>query len=110
VSDFATREDIEEIVGEVRRGFAGIHTRQDITNGRVGKLEVDFGRQDERIKSIGHEVFNRRADDRRARKADGETKPVTRREVVLVSTTIALVIAAMKFLAWLVPALPALGP
>jgi uncharacterized protein (TIGR02594 family) len=69
-----TKEDLAEhgdrILEEVRRGFAGVHQRQDITNGRVQKVEVELGRQDERIKNIGREVFNRRASDRRPDRED----------------------------------------
>lgn len=117
-----TKEDLIEsrtlILDVVTRGFAGIHARQDVTNGRVatveselGKLEVDLGRQDERIKNIGHEVFNRRADDRR-RKAvvPDEAKPVTRRDVVIVMGTVAIVVSVVKFLAWVAPAAAVLTP
>lgn len=37
--DFELGQQIAELRGIVIEGFKGVHARQDITNGRVGKLE-----------------------------------------------------------------------
>ena len=36
------KESITELTKETREGFAGVHTRQDTTNGRVGKNELEI--------------------------------------------------------------------
>ena len=33
-------QQIAELRGIVVKGFEGVHSRQDVTNGRIGKLEV----------------------------------------------------------------------
>jgi hypothetical protein len=87
-------ESREAILAVVKEGFAGVHRRQDVTNGRVGKiedeidkLEVQAGRQDERIRNIGKEVFNRRSSDRHA---------ITRRDVTVAVAAAGVVFAFMK--------------
>ncbi len=113
-----TREDLAEsrdlILDEMRRGFDGVYERQDKTNGRVLTLEVEQGRQDERIKNIGKEVFNnRRASDRRhapTAAGDSEARPITRRDVTIAILAVSGVVAFMKLLAWLGPALQQVRP
>jgi chemotaxis response regulator CheB len=119
-----TKEDLDEnresILAVVREGFAGVHRRQDTTNGRVQKVEeglgevrVDVGRQDERIRNIGKEVFNRRAGDHRVEEAPpapSERSPITRRDVTIAAVSIGGVVAVLKFLAWIEPALRAVKP
>lgn len=115
-----TRDDLAEsrelILGEMRRGFQGVHDRQDRTNGRVQTLEIEQGRQDERIKNIGKEVFGRRAGDRRqepppaAADASSESRPITRRDVWISVVSIGGAVAFVKFLAWVGPALQAVKP
>jgi hypothetical protein len=108
-----TKDDLAEhgdrILDEVRRGFAGVYARQDITNGRVQKLEVETGRQDERVRAISRELFGRRAEDRRASRDDWN-RAVTKRDVAIVVGTTTAVVACMKFLAWIAPAAAVIKP
>lgn len=59
------------ILEEMRAGFAGVHRRQDVTNGRVTKGELIAARLDERVKVLGRRfntvlaVINRRRKARR---------------------------------------------
>jgi hypothetical protein len=110
-----TKEDLAEhgdrILEEVRRGFDGVHRRQDITNGRVQKVEVEIGRQDERLKTVSREVFGRRAEDRRVPKdKDDWNRAITKRDVAIVFGTVTVVVAFVKFMAWMAPAVAALKP
>lgn len=88
------------ITDEMRRGFAGVHARQDITNGRVGRSEVEIGKQDVRLKNIEREVFHRRRTDR-PRIEEG----VTTRDVRVVWATLAAVGAVVMFFWKLLPAI-----
>lgn len=62
-----TKADLRDlrdtIVEEMRLGFAGVHRRQDTTNGRVNEAEQDVARHDIRLKNVEREVFQRRATD-----------------------------------------------
>lgn len=42
VEDALQRRDIEELTKEVREGFAGVHERQNVTNGKVLKATDDI--------------------------------------------------------------------
>jgi len=59
----ALKELRDAVVKEMREGFSGVHIRQDTTNGRINKLELEQARQDERLKNTQREVFNRRRSD-----------------------------------------------
>jgi hypothetical protein len=52
----ASKEDLgtvcELIVGEMRTGFAGVHQRQDIANGRLTKVEIEVGRHADRLNGL----------------------------------------------------------
>lgn len=104
VEPLVTKGDLNDlrdfITDEMRRGFAGVHARQDITNGRVGRSEVEIGKQDVRLKNIEREVFHRRRTDR-PRIEEG----VTTRDVRVVWATLAAVGAVVMFFWKLLPAI-----
>lgn len=39
VREALQRRDIEDLRQEIKEGFAGVHKRQDVTNGRIGTAE-----------------------------------------------------------------------
>lgn len=43
---------LTQIQGEMRTGFAGVHQRQDIANGRLNKAEVSIGQLQERTSNM----------------------------------------------------------
>lgn len=42
-NEFKIAQQIAKLQGTVEEGFKGIHARQDITNGRVGRCEIRIG-------------------------------------------------------------------
>lgn len=38
--DFLLGQQIAKLQGIVEEGFKGVHARQDVTNGRIGKAEI----------------------------------------------------------------------
>lgn len=117
--------DLRDTLTEaVEKGFRGVHDRQDITNGRVQKGEIDQARTDEAIKNLGREVFGRRQEDDRARAAaavvvrdaaavavrDSEDRALTRRDLFTVLATLAAAGAFWTFMVKILPALKALAP
>lgn len=112
----ATKADLDEfedrIFTEMHQGFAGVHARQDITNGRVGKMEVEQGRQDERVRNIDRVVFGRRSVDLvvTSPDVDAQRTAITRRDVTIFVSTVIAAVAVLKFLAWLLPALKGMTP
>lgn len=106
--------DLRDVLTEqIRDGFKGVHERQDVTNGRVGKGEVELGRQDTRLTNMERELFRRRRGDRA--RGDGEDahrqptaaedKALTRRDLYTVVATLG---AAGAFWAFVVKVLPAI--
>jgi len=94
-----TKDDIREsrilILEEMRRGFDGIHRRQDITNGRVatvenavGELEVLVARHDERLDIT----------EKPAMPTSPDQRPLTRWDATLVAVASGAVWGALKFL------------
>lgn len=99
----------EQLAREMRSGFTGVHERQDITNGRINKLESEQSRQDERMKGLQRAVYSRRVTDRQPSDdppKDSERRPITRREVYVAGGAIAATVAVLRFLGMLVRALP----
>lgn len=90
----------DTIVAEMREGFAGIHARQDVTNGRVNKGEVNLARHDERLSTIERRTFNRR-------KPGAESAPLTRRDLAV---GVGVLIAAGAVITWLFNVLPHVTP
>lgn len=80
-------ESRELIIGEMRRGFDGVHQRQDETNGRVRRLEVT---------SAEHELHI----DRMLRDTDGEGERslVRAKDVMMFGLGGGMVIGALKLL------------
>ena len=48
------KKDIQYIKEEVSLGFKGTHKRQDISNGRTGKLEGKVSKMEGELESIDH--------------------------------------------------------
>lgn len=92
------RRDLEPLRDEMRRGFAGVHQRQDLTNGRIRTAEEQIARHDERLKNVSKEVFTRRSTDRRS-EASGDRTPITRREVTICVATTGVVFVILRLLA-----------
>jgi len=102
----------DSLVETMRKGFEGVHARQDKTNGRVNLAEVELGRHDERLKSMAKEVFNRRSTDRRGHESSdtsGEQRPITRRDVYVAAAGVGASVAVVKLLSWLGPIVKAAG-
>jgi hypothetical protein len=59
-----TRDELrdlrEDLVERMSSGFAGVHSRLDVLNGRTGKGEVAVGEAAVRLAHLEHEVFRRR--------------------------------------------------
>lgn len=102
-----TKDDVRDmrdsIVEEMRRGFDGVYERQDKTNGRVMALEGVTTRHDEQIKNFSARRWRPRKDD------DGddtaENRSITRRDVYMVTLGGGGLLALLKLVAALGPAL-----
>ena len=80
----------DTILEEMRAGFSGVHQRQDITNGRVGKAEVALAEHSVRLTNMEREVFpRRRPPSSPTSETTAERLPITRREVYLVLAAVA---------------------
>lgn len=110
-----TKQDLNELREFIKEGFKGVHDRQDITNGRVQKGEIEQARVDEALRNLGREVFSRRRDDdqgdiARAKAAAAvvavaEDKAVTRRDLYTVGATLCGVGAFWAFMEKILPLL-----
>ncbi len=113
MSEVCTKADLrdvrDQILDEVRSGNDRTHERLDVLNGRVGRGEVQAGKHDERLKNVEYEVFDRRKQERRGT-GESEKQPIRRRDVTLVVAGGAALVAIVKFIAWIGPALQALAP
>lgn len=58
-----TKDDVRDLrdtlLDEMRTGFAGVHERQDKTNGRVNHAHESLAAIDVRVKNVEREVFAR---------------------------------------------------
>lgn len=56
-----TKDDLRDlrdvVVEEMRDGFSGVHTRQDVTNGRLNAAELELARQQVRLATLDKEVL-----------------------------------------------------
>jgi hypothetical protein len=113
MSDIVNIEELrdmrDQILGEVRRGFAGVHARQDQTNGRVLKTEKDvliMGQSVDvltgNIKTI-FRMLNRRHTQRTADDISALTKRYSNKAILtgVIAGTVAISEAVQK----IVPAL-----
>ncbi|HEX7048582.1 MAG TPA: hypothetical protein VF188_00085 [Longimicrobiales bacterium] len=91
------RDTRDTILEEMRAGFAGIHQRQDVTNGRVNAGEIQGAMHGTKIRHLEAEIFNRRAGDRRV-SSDPEQRGITRRDVQMVLAGASGLGAAVMFL------------
>lgn len=79
------RDVRDTILEEMRSGFAGVHQRQDITNGRVNAGEVQGATHDAKIRNLEAVVFGRRDSDHAAPPVEEEQRGITRRDVAMYS-------------------------
>lgn len=126
VENSVTKNDIEGLRGTIaelrefiKEQFAGVHSRQDITNGRVQKGEIEQARSDVEIKNLGREVFGRRRRDEAAAQVaaaaviskaadhvtDEEDKALTRRDLKTVAATLMTIAAIWAFMEKVLPLL-----
>lgn len=112
MSETVTKDDLRDFRDEVREGIKGMHARQDKTNGRIGALEVQNGRFDERLEAVerDNEAFHlhrRATDPPPAPKPtkDGESgddRRLTQRDVSVFVLGAGGAIGLFKLLPWLV--------
>lgn len=74
------RDVRDTILEEMRAGFAGVHQRQDVTNGRVNAGEVQGATHEAKIRNLEAAVFRRSE-----AKPDDEQRGITRRDVAMLS-------------------------
>lgn len=91
------RDMRDTILEEMRTGFAGVHQRQDLTNGRVNAGEVQGATHAAKIRNLEAEVFGRRSSDRHP-PSDAEEKGITRRDAQMVAAGASGLGAAVMFL------------
>ncbi len=110
---------IAELRTFIEKQFAGVHARQDITNGRVQKGEVEQAEANVEIKNLKGEVFGRRRSDEAvaqiaaaaviSKAADhatsDEDKALTRRDLRTVAATLMAVAAYWAFMEKILPLL-----
>jgi hypothetical protein len=122
----ASRKQLMDFVGV---GFGGIHSRQDITNGRIDTNEKrlnetreDVARMEAQIANLSKEVFNRRADDRRSTDRQQPSPGtdtvsqveravnlpmVTTRDVKITVAVVGVIVGVVKFIPMAIAALKA---
>ncbi len=101
------RDMRDTILAEMRIGFAGVHARQDQTNGRVGRTETEIARIEERVKTI-FRMFNRRQPKLREDDDPAEDGTAYRRSYpmkVLIPSIMAATVAISEALQRIIPAL-----
>jgi hypothetical protein len=103
------RDMRDQILGEVRRGFAGVHARQDQTNGRVLKTEKDVLVMGQILETLGKNIktifrmMNRRSTPRTSDDISALTKRYSNKAIL--TGVIAGTIAVSEALQKIVPAL-----
>lgn len=115
-NQLATKDDLREVQLDLREqitdGFRGVHNRQDVTNGRVGKAEVALGEHGARLRNVEREVFRRRRDDQN-QNGDGadnaavlafSRRPVTVRDLKMFTTGVLVVIGVLLLFSKVLPA------
>lgn len=117
-SDSVTKDDLRDLrdtlTQQITEGFAGVHRRQDTTNGRISSAEVTLADHGARLKSVEHEVFPRH----RRRPASGDAddaaalelrQPITGRDVKIVWLTLAALVTLAELTLRIGPALARLA-
>lgn len=97
----------DTILEEMRAGFAGVHQRQDVTNGRVNAGEVQGAKHETQLRNLEAAVF------KRGRGADNDdaddARGLTRRDAYMFAAGISALGAVVVFLWKILPFLNA-GP
>lgn len=110
--EIATKSDLREVLldlrEQIRDGFQGVHARQDVTNGRVGKAEVALGEHGVRLTNVEREVFRRRRSD----SAEGgnpvlsfDRHSVSVRDLRMFTIGVLVVVGVLLFFSKVMPAL-----
>jgi hypothetical protein len=104
----------DAIVEEMRLGFAGVHSRQDQTNGRVLKTEKEVAVIDERMRTVAdnYKVIFRMLNARRKQRIEsrpdedelGAQYPQKYPNKVVVPGAMAAAVAASEALQRIIPA------
>ena len=89
----------DRLTERIDEGFAGVHRRQDITNGRVNTVEGEVKRHDERIKTLFRRLPTR---SERPAEESGESRRITQREVLIAVGAVGATIAVIRLLPYLV--------
>lgn len=108
------------LLSTVNTGFDGVHERQDLTNGRILKIENRQGGLEARTAALEREwresvhVHRRQTDPQPTplsvvAPVDAEEKPVRRWDVLLVCGSLAGAYGLLRFLQWLGPILQQAG-
>jgi hypothetical protein len=110
--DIATVRDMrDQILDEMRRGFAGVHERQDQTNGRVLKTEKDVLLMEHSLQTLASNIktiFGMLNSRRRQRSGTSEERLVRTGKYpakVVVPSVVAATVAISEALQRIVPAL-----
>ena len=93
-----TREEFERMYADMKDGFAGVHNRLDLLNGRVGKGEVAQENLRTRTVSLEKEMFH--VDRAGRRDNDPETRQTTwnKREGFMIGIGIGVLWGVLKVL------------
>lgn len=105
MNDGPTRAEWQRLYETTDRGFAGINSRLDLLNGRIGKGEVSDAELRTRIVSLEHEVFRERrhgGDRRGEMNADDVVAPVvSRKEGAIAMISLAGLVTALEIIKFL---------
>jgi uncharacterized membrane protein len=103
------RDMRDQILDEMRRGFAGVYSRQDHTNGRVLKTEKDVLLMGQLVETLHGNIktifrmLNRRIVQRTDEDTDAVRKPLSNK--VVLSSVVAGTVAISEALQRLIPAI-----
>lgn len=109
-NQLTTKDDLREVQVDlrdrIREGFDGVHKRQDVTNGRVGKAEISLGEHGVRLANMEREVFRRRRTDRsNTTIMSFDRHSISLRDLRMFTTGILLVVGIIIFLSKISPAI-----
>jgi len=80
------------------KGFAEQLEQLRAINGRVGRTEVELGKQDARIKNTEHELFRRRRADHQGQGEEWARAAVSKRESALIGFGLVILTVLLKTL------------
>lgn len=96
---------VARITERVDVGFAGVHDRQDTTNGRIDKLEVRVNAAEvlhatngQKVRSLEAEVYRR---PHRKTDVDPGSRPITRWDLTVAIGVVTALGAIARYFGWL---------